>query len=551
MNPLKFKPMFVALSLAMATTASVTGAQGLPTITDNAKGTRISVAQNVKERFPLYVGSSWNYNYDDESNYCKDKTYGFCGGKLTRTITRLVEINGHDAFEIVSSVTKPLGILEKFPAITNLADGGTEYWVMSNQCLAMAQQGYYGLIESVKNATVVTMPTKPICVLRGLENKESVYMTKDVTVTAKLNGNVFDTGTSAGYFTQYDDEATYSSASLYTRIGGSGAYTAKGLKVNLSAANSSTMRLGLSLLNPGGLAGTETPVLTKNVGVTIGYASRLLFPVLLQSYNIPKSGLVASDNVTGLHWNAEESGWGINLNQQGKTIFATLFTYDASGAPMWLVASDLQQDTATGHYTGALYKTRNPVPFQPISQSNVTAVGNMNLDFWGNGFAVVTYTVNGVEVSKQIKYQKFGQNRATCSNTNALNRVGATNYQDLWWNPAESGWGVNLTHQDDTIFATLFTYKPSGDATWYVASGMTKQADGSFTGDLYKTTGTAFNVEPVVPLTGANVVKVGTASFKASNGENGVFTHSVDGVSVTKNVQRQVFGATQFVCAKG
>ena len=25
--------------------------------------------------------------------------------------------------------------------------------------------------------------------------------------------------------------------------------------------------------------------------------------------------------------------------------------------------------------------------------------------------------------------------------------------QDLWWNPAESGWGINLAHQDDTVFA--------------------------------------------------------------------------------------------------
>ncbi len=549
MNPLKFKSMFVALSLA--TTASVAGAQGLPTITDNAKGARISVAQNIKERFPLYVGATWDYNYDDESLYCRDKTYGFCGGKLKRTVTRLVTINGQDAFEIVSKATNAPGILEKFPNATALVEGGTEYWVMSNQCLAMAQQSYYGLITSVKNATVVTTPTKPVCVLRGVVDRESVYMTKDVTVTAKLNGDVLQTGFSSGYFTQYDEEATYTPSSLYPRIGGSSTFIAKGIKINLSAANTGTMANGLSLLNPSGLSSTETPVLVKNIGVVIGYQSRLLFPVLLQNYNIPTTGLVASDNVTGLHWNPEESGWGINLNHQGNIIFATLFTYDTTGKPMWLVASSLERQ-ADGKYSGALYKTKNARPFTPIDGNrDVTQVGSMSIDAWANGFAVVSYDVGGVKVEKQIKYQKFGADRAKCSNTNALNRVSATNYQDLWWNPAESGWGVNLTHQDDTLFATVFTYpQAGGDGVWYVASGMVKQADGSFLGDLYKTTGTAFNVEPVVPLTGANVVKVGTASFKATNGENGVFTHSVDGVSVTKNVQRQVFGATQFVCAK-
>ena len=36
----------------------------------------------------------------------------------------------------------------------------------------------------------------------------------------------------------------------------------------------------------------------------------------------------------------------------------------------------------------------------------------------------------------------------------------ATNYQDLWWvaNGAESGWGVNLAHQGDNLFASWFTY---------------------------------------------------------------------------------------------
>src|SRR5262249_40359129 len=38
---------------------------------------------------------------------------------------------------------------------------------------------------------------------------------------------------------------------------------------------------------------------------------------------------------------------------------------------------------------------------------------------------------------------------------------GAANYQGLWWSsPAnsESGWGVNLAHQGDIIFASWFTY---------------------------------------------------------------------------------------------
>ena len=48
----------------------------------------------------------------------------------------------------------------------------------------------------------------------------------------------------------------------------------------------------------------------------------------------------ASDiNVQGLWWAdpaGSESGWGINFAHQGDVIFATWFTYDATGKAWWL-----------------------------------------------------------------------------------------------------------------------------------------------------------------------------------------------------------------------
>ena len=31
----------------------------------------------------------------------------------------------------------------------------------------------------------------------------------------------------------------------------------------------------------------------------------------------------------------------------------------------------------------------------------------------------------------------------------------ATEYTDLWWNPAESGWGLTITHQGNVLFLTI------------------------------------------------------------------------------------------------
>ncbi len=41
---------------------------------------------------------------------------------------------------------------------------------------------------------------------------------------------------------------------------------------------------------------------------------------------------------------------------------------------------------------------------------------------------------------------------------------------DLWWNPAESGWGIQFVQQRDVIFATLYVYDASGAPVWYVAT---------------------------------------------------------------------------------
>ena len=128
-------------------------------------------------------------------------------------------------------------------------------------------------------------------------------------------------------------------------------------------------------------------------------------------------------------------------------------------------------------------------------------------------------------------------------------RAASTNYQDLWWNPDESGWGINVTHQDNTLFATLFTYDATGRGLWLVMSGGVRQPDGSYLGDLFRTVGSPFNAAPVIPLdASADLTKVGTMRLRFSDGENGTLTYAVDDATVTKSIVRQVFSSTVFTC---
>lgn len=270
------------------------------------------------------------------------------------------------------------------------------------------------------------------------------------------------------------------------------------------------------------------------------------------------AGLSAEDNVTGLWWNAAESGWGINLNHQGTTIFATLFSYAADGTGMWLVMPSGQRQ-ADGSYSGDLFQTTGPAfdanPFAPLGGpvGSVTRVGPMRLVFQDKARATLEYSVNGTAVTKQITPQVFGA-PATCTHaaTTAGSRAARTNYTDLWWVAAESGWGLNLAHQGDTVFASLFTYAAgpgtSNRGMWLVMSGGQRQADGSYRGDLYRLTGPAFNASPFPPVGASNVTRVGAMQLRFDDGERGALTYDVNGTTVTKRITPQTFGSSLPSC---
>lgn len=259
----------------------------------------------------------------------------------------------------------------------------------------------------------------------------------------------------------------------------------------------------------------------------------------------------AAGNHTALWWNPVESGWGLNVNHQGDTLFATLFTYDASGSPLWLVMSAGARQGSGEAFSGELYRTTGPafnaVPFTPIGAGNITRVGNMSLDFSG-ATGTLTYSFQGVSVTKTIQKQQFGSRIATCAAT-TMDRAALGNYQDLWWNAAESGWGLNITHQDNTLFSTLFTYDLNGQGVWLVMPSGNRQVDGSFLGDLYRTTGPAFNARPFTPITASDITRVGTMSLRFATGTSGTVAYSVNGVNVTKAITRQVFSSPVPACA--
>ena len=271
-------------------------------------------------------------------------------------------------------------------------------------------------------------------------------------------------------------------------------------------------------------------------------------------------------NVQGIWYNSpaeSESGWGINFAHQGDIVFASWFTYDSSGRGWWLVMTATK--TGPNTYAGDLFETTGPAfnaqPFDPNTVARLKA-GTGTLTFTGANNGSFDYTISSihqiavspVRQTKSITRQVFGP-LPTCVFGGPPTLALATNYQDLWWAaPAgsESGWGINLNHEGDNIFATWFTYDLDGTSLW-LSGTAARTGPGVYSGDLFRTTGPAFNALPFNPAAvGRN--KVGTMTFTFANGSSGTFDYIVQmsplpgPVHQTKTITRQLFTASGTTC---
>jgi len=132
--------------------------------------------------------------------------------------------------------------------------------------------------------------------------------------------------------------------------------------------------------------------------------------------------LAAATNYQDIWWAGTsaspgtESGWGINFAGQGNTMFASWFTYDLDGTPLWLVA------TLNGG-TGDLYRPSGPrFDAYDKNQFNPGApVGTMSVTFADGNNGMFSYSVKlpgmtaPVVQSKPITRQLFSTSGTTCN----------------------------------------------------------------------------------------------------------------------------------------
>ncbi len=119
----------------------------------------------------------------------------------------------------------------------------------------------------------------------------------------------------------------------------------------------------------------------------------------------------------------------------------------------------------------------------------------------------------------------------------SLKSSATTDVSDLWWNPSESGWGMQLVQNNNFVFATLFIYGANGAPTWLTAE-MNNVGGFTWSGPLYATTGPSFAAPSFDPNL-VNAQQVGSMTFTLVNIADGTVTYTVNGTTITKNVTRE------------
>lgn len=116
----------------------------------------------------------------------------------------------------------------------------------------------------------------------------------------------------------------------------------------------------------------------------------------------------------------------------------------------------------------------------------------------------------------------------------------AYNFTDLWWNPAESGWGISIHVKRSILFAAWFAYDSTGAPTWYTIQGGRWISPNIFSGGrIYKAKSNP-NAGPG-PLTQLSIFEAGTATIVFNAYDQATMTFVVDGLGGSKNIVRQVF----------
>lgn len=161
----------------------------------------------------------------------------------------------------------------------------------------------------------------------------------------------------------------------------------------------------------------------------------------------------------GAWWDPARAGSGFELHAVGDQLTAGWFTYDTDGRPVWYTA----QGTFTAGGTGEMALLRHR--WANGAYAGYQSVGSLRLTF-GGAESVTAQWVLGADQGS-LALRPFAFSVASPE----VDRSG------LWFNPAQSGWGLSLNESSSVFVATLFAYDADGQPRWWTGEGTPDAVD--------------------------------------------------------------------------
>lgn len=131
---------------------------------------------------------------------------------------------------------------------------------------------------------------------------------------------------------------------------------------------------------------------------------------------------------------------------------------------------------------------------------------------------------------------------ASAKATGTLSDV--SNFSDGWWVPAESGWGINILQQGNSLVLLFYIFDDDKNPVWF--RGVTsKTADGDFRGTVFLDTGTSYRDVNFGPIPSPSE-SVGQVRFQPTSLYDGVLTYTIGTTTASKTMTRIAFAPENF-----
>lgn len=156
--------------------------------------------------------------------------------------------------------------------------------------------------------------------------------------------------------------------------------------------------------------------------------------------------------ISGGWYNPARSGHGFDLQRAGDQLSLIWYTYETDGTPTWYLG--------LGALQGARWET-DLLKFRMLDGvASSSVVGSVALDFSSERSAQFSWTLPEGSGSEPVQPLYLGNSSESQFPTSA------------WYHPAESGWGLSVTHQGDLRYAMAFVYDAAGEPYWFIGAAL-------------------------------------------------------------------------------